>query len=90
MSAKVTLTKTFGMKTRYIQNGLPFLTLELSRKTKQWHKKYDKYQFCTQRSPKNSIITKNFGKVKRRYSVKNLYLSISQYSQENTCVGVSF
>ena len=29
MSAKVTLTKTFGMKTRYIQNGLPFLTLEL-------------------------------------------------------------
>ena len=26
----------------------------------------------------------------RRYSIKKLLLRISQYSQENTCVGVSF
>ena len=26
----------------------------------------------------------------RRYSLKQMFLKISQYSQENTCVGVSF
>ena len=57
--AKVTLTKKLGIKSRYIRNsnGLPILALELWRKTKQWYKKYDKYQFCTQRLLNNSIIT---------------------------------
>ena len=44
MRAKLTFTKNFGVKT----------TME---ETKQWHKKYEKCQFCTQRRPKNSIIT---------------------------------
>ena len=57
MFAKVTLTENLGIKIRYIRNdnALPILTLELRRETK--HKKYDKYQFCTQRLPTNSIIT---------------------------------
>ena len=59
MRAKVTLNKNFGIKTGYTwnNNGLPILTLELRRKTKLWHKKYEKYQFCTQRRPNISIIT---------------------------------
>ena len=31
MCAKVTLTENIGIKTRYIQNGLPILTPELRR-----------------------------------------------------------
>ena len=34
MCAKVTLTKNVGIKTRYIQNGLPILTTELRREKK--------------------------------------------------------
>ena len=30
------------------------------------------------------------GTAVRRYSSKQMFLKISQYSQENTCVGVSF
>ena len=44
MRAKPTLTKSFGVKT----------TME---ETKQWHKKYEKCQFCTQRRQNISIIT---------------------------------
>ena len=57
------------------------ILLTLWRKAKQWHKK-----FCIQRRPKNSIITKRKGGV----LYKKLFLSILQYSQENTCVGVFF
>ena len=43
--AAVALNENFGIKTRYIQNnnGLLIVTPELWRKTKQWHKKYEKY-----------------------------------------------
>ena len=41
MRAKLTLAKNFGMKKPW-------------RKSKQWHKKYKKCQFCTQRRPRNS------------------------------------
>ena len=51
------LTKNFIINTSTKNHGLPILTLELWKKTRQWHKKYEKYQFCTQRRPENSIIT---------------------------------
>ena len=31
-------------------HGLLILTLELWKETKQWHKKYEKYHFCTERT----------------------------------------
>ena len=54
ISAKVTINKNFGIKTRYIRNNnpLPILTLELWRKTKQWYKKCEKYQLYIRRSPR--------------------------------------
>ena len=63
MRAKVSLNKNFGIKARYIRNnnGLPILPLELWRKTKQWHKKYEKYQFFTQ-SPE-ALYKKLFFKI---------------------------
>ena len=38
-------------------HGLLILTLKLWRKIKQWHKKSEKCQFCTQMHPKSYIIT---------------------------------
>ena len=48
---------------------------ELERKIKQWHKEYEKLQCCTQ---------------SREAFYKKLFFKISQYSQENSCVGVFF
>ena len=53
MCVKVILTKNFSIN----DYGVPILTLELWKKTKQMHKKYEIYQFCSQRRPKNSVIT---------------------------------
>ena len=76
MCAKVTLTKNVGIKTRYIQNGLPILTTELRREKKvmaqeKWqisilHPKTSKefYQYIKLRK---SII-------KRRCSIKKAAL----------------
>ena len=68
MRAKITLYET------YIWNNHEILILiELGRKTKQWHKEYEKYQCCTQ---------------SHEAFYKKLFFKISQYSQENNCVGV--
>ena len=60
----------------YNRNNHDILILiELGRKTKQWQKEYGKYQCCTQ---------------SREAFYKKLFFKISQYSQENNCVGVFF
>ena len=49
------------------------------------HNKYDKYQFYTQRRPKNFIITKNLGKVQWTGVVlyKKLYLTFSNIHRKS-------
>ena len=42
-------------------------------------------QFCTQR-----ILSSHQSIMNRKCSTRKLFLKISQYSQENTCVGISF
>ena len=67
MSMKVTLTKDLGMKQE--NNHKILILIELWRKTKQWHKKYEKCQFCrchkneepevTRSTQKNPEVTRN-------------------------------
>ena len=40
--------------------------------------------------PSNAMIIRVCFTEKSSYSIKKLFLKISQYSQENTCFGVSF
>ena len=70
MRAKATLYETYNWNNHDI-----LILTELGRKTKQWHKEYEKYQCCTQ---------------SREAFYKKLFFKISQYSQENNCVGVFF
>ena len=67
---KVTLCESYNWN----NHEIPILK-ELWRKTTQWHKEYEKYQFCTQG---------------REAFYNKLFFKISQYSQETNCVGVSF
>ena len=43
MRTKVTLYESYNWN-----NHEMLILIELGRKTKQWHKEYEKYQFCTQ------------------------------------------
>ena len=43
MRTKVTLYETYNWNNHEI-----LILIELGRKTKQWHKEYEKYQCCTQ------------------------------------------
>ena len=70
MRTKVTLYETYNWNNHDI-----LILIELGRKTKQWHKEYEKYQCCTQ---------------SREAFYKKLFFKISQYSQKNNCVGVFF
>ena len=70
MRTKVTLYEAYNWNNHEI-----LILIELGRKTKQWHKEYEKYQCCTQ---------------SREAFYKKLFFKISQYSQENNCVGVFF
>ena len=54
---------------------LTILALEFWKKTKQWHKKYEKYQFSIHRRPKKIFY-------------KKLFLKDLQYSQENMLVSL--
>ena len=70
MRTKVTLYETYNWNNHDI-----LILIELGRKTKQWHKEYEKYQCCIQ---------------SREAFYKKLFFKISQYSQKNNCVGVFF
>ena len=55
-SSNVFLTKNFSGVLHYLlpwkqvrNNHEILILIEIWRKTKQWHKEYEKYQFCTQR-----------------------------------------
>ena len=79
-SSNVFLTKNFSGVLHYLlpwkqvrNNHEILILIELWRKTKQWHKEYEKYQLCTQ---------------SREAFHKKLFFKSSQYSQENNCVGV--
>ena len=62
---------------KQVRNNHEILILiELWIKTKQWHREYEKYQFCTES--------------RDRCFIKKLFFKISQYSQENNCVGISY
>ena len=64
MCAKITLNKSFGIKTRYIRSndGLPILTLEFWRKTKQWHKNMKNINFVP-KDVQRILSSQNFRKV---------------------------
>ena len=70
MRTKVTLYETYSWNNHEI-----LILIELGRKTKQWHKEYEKYQCSTQ---------------SREAFYKKLFFKISQYSPENNFVGVFF
>ena len=70
MRTKVTLYETYNWNNHEI-----LILTELGRKTKQWHKEYEKYQCCTQ---------------SREAFYRKLFFKISQYSQENNCAGLFF
>ena len=70
MRAEVTFYETYNWNNHKI-----LILIELGRKTKQWHKEYEKYQGCAQ---------------SREAFYKKLFFKISQNSQENNCVGVFF
>ena len=67
---KLHLIKILVRKQVRNNHGLLILTPELWRKTKPWHKKYGKYQFCTERNPNHIKFQKII--MNRKSSIKNL------------------
>ena len=86
MRAKVTLTKDFGIKTS--NYGLPILTLELWRKQSNSARNMKHVNFVSKDVQR--ILSSHKSIMNRKCSTRKLFLKISQHSQENICVRISF
>ena len=84
---KIHLIKILAWNQVQNNNGLPILTLRLWEKTKQWHGKYEKYQFYTQRRPKILSSHKSFEKYNEleMFCKKTILKNLATFTIKNMC-----
>ena len=91
--AKVILAKHFGINTSTKQPWTPDSNTRIMKQIKAMAQKIWKISIFYPKSSKEFHHQIKFRKniMSRRCSLKKLFLKISQYSQENTCIGgISF